>query len=53
LQTEALVEAWVLYATDSLTEMSIESVTPAPAQKKKKGAKAAGQVDQLRLLVPA
>jgi predicted RNase H-like HicB family nuclease len=51
--TEALVEAWVLYATDSLTKMSIEPVAPAPAQKKKKATKVAGQVDQLRLLVPA
>jgi predicted RNase H-like HicB family nuclease len=50
--TEALVEAWMLYTTDSLTEMSIEPAVPAAAQKKK-GAKVAGQVDQLRLLVPA
>jgi predicted RNase H-like HicB family nuclease len=52
--TEALVEAWLLYATDSLTDVRIEPVKRPLAQgKKKRGVKAAVQVDQLRLLVPA
>ena len=53
--TEALVEAWVLYATDSLAAVNIEQVAPARGKGngRKKGAKAAAQVYQLRLLVPA
>jgi predicted RNase H-like HicB family nuclease len=47
--TEALVEAWLLYAEESITSIEPAPTQPASAKKLKR----AGRVDQLKLLIPA